>query len=94
VFFQGNPFQPVIPHDMLLLVKEDFAISQCDWNTQWIKECFERETWGKIRDNNIICIEIIAGNGLPHCGLDVCLFFALLDLFGAAVDVRLPIHIY
>jgi hypothetical protein len=66
VFFQGDPFQPVIPHDKILLVKEDFAISQCDWNTQWIKECFGRATWNKIRDNNIICTGVIAGNASEY----------------------------
>jgi hypothetical protein len=66
VFFQGDPFQPSIPYDKLLLVQEDFAISQCDWNTQWIKECFGRETWYKIRDNNIICTGIIAGSASEY----------------------------
>jgi hypothetical protein len=69
VFFQGDPFQPVIPRDKILLVMEDMQIADCDWNTQWIKECYGRSTWNRIKENNIVCTGIIAGSASEYVRL-------------------------
>jgi hypothetical protein len=62
VFFQADPFQDVIPFDRLLLVREELLIAHCDWNSQWMKECYGRRVWEAIKDNNVICTGLIAGN--------------------------------
>jgi hypothetical protein len=62
VFFQADPFQDLVPHDRLLLVVEDFEIFMCDWNSQWIRECYGNDTWYEIKMHNIICTGIICGN--------------------------------
>jgi hypothetical protein len=69
VFFQGDPFQAVIPRREILLVKENLRIADCDWNTQWIKECYGRKTWEQIKENNIVCTGIIAGGAREYLRL-------------------------
>jgi hypothetical protein len=69
VFFQGDPFRDFVPYDRILLVKEDLLILSCDWNSQWIQECYGRQTWFEIRSNNIICTGVICGNATQYLRL-------------------------
>jgi hypothetical protein len=62
VFFQGDPFQALVPRDRLLLIKEDLLIGGCDWNSKWLQRCYGNETWYLLRDVNVICTGLIAGN--------------------------------
>jgi hypothetical protein len=69
VFFQGDPFCDFAPFDHIRLVKEDQLISQCDWNSNWIKQCYNNDTWYHIRDYNVICTGIITGNATQYLRL-------------------------
>jgi hypothetical protein len=69
VFFQGDPFHTFSPYDHIRLVKEDQLISQCDWNSNWLKQCYNNDTWYHIRDYNIICTGIITGNATQYLRL-------------------------
>jgi hypothetical protein len=69
VFFQGDPFRDFVPYDHIRLVKEDQEIFMCDWNSQWIKECYDNDTWYEIRDHNVICTGIMMGNASQYLRL-------------------------
>jgi hypothetical protein len=66
VFFQADPFRDFVPRDRILLVKEDLMIAECDWNSQWIQECYDKPTWFAIRNNNIICTGVICGSASEY----------------------------
>jgi hypothetical protein len=69
VFFQGDPFQPIVPFDKILLVKEDMQILMCDWNSKWLMECYGKVVWEHIKQNNVICTGIIAGSASEYLRL-------------------------
>jgi hypothetical protein len=69
VFFQGDPFQPVVPFDKILLVKEDMQILMCDWNSKWLMECYGKAMWEHIKQSNVVCTGIIAGNASEYLRL-------------------------
>jgi hypothetical protein len=69
VFFQGDPFQNLVPHDRILLIRENLLISSCDWNSHWLKRCYGNDTWYLIRDYNVICTGLISGNAKEYLRL-------------------------
>jgi hypothetical protein len=69
VFFQGDPFQNVVPYDRLLLIKEHLLIGSCDWNSNWLKRCYGNDTWYLIREYNVICTGLISGNAEEYLRL-------------------------
>ena len=64
-FFQSDPFL-IIPTNTVSAFYgfkgvESISISQCGWNSGWIKDCFSQNVLKDIGHNNIICSGVSIG---------------------------------
>jgi hypothetical protein len=63
-FFQKDPFEFINPDTTVLHVfngVESKTISQCGWNSGWIKDCFTSPILEQVGSNKIICSGVVAG---------------------------------
>lgn len=69
VFFQGDPFSPLISRDKITFVVEPHCFRSCGWNFAWVIECYGRDVLESMRHNFIICSGSIAGGAEPYLKL-------------------------
>ena len=63
-YFQADPFTFVdikTPSFHVFHGQEAFPISQCGWNSGWIKDCFGTEMVNQVGKNTIICSGVSVG---------------------------------
>jgi hypothetical protein len=64
-FFQNNPFTMLQLNTKGFYTfkgVEDKSIRSCGWNGPWISDCFNKQTYESVADNNIICSGVSMGD--------------------------------
>ena len=66
VFFQSDPFIAINDTKGLIFIQEEINILQCEWNANWIIDCYGRTSFSSISMNFIICSGVILGSAKEY----------------------------
>ncbi|EAY16316.1 hypothetical protein TVAG_423690 [Trichomonas vaginalis G3] len=66
VFFQSDPFVVLQDSQNLIFIVESLKILQCEWNANWVIDCYNQSIFNLIKDNQIICSGVILGPAIQY----------------------------
>ena len=66
VFYQSDPFMVIGDKKGLIFIQEEIMIFSCEWNSNWVIDCYGRQEQARISYNNIICSGVILGTAIDY----------------------------
>lgn len=66
VFFQSDPFVVLKDNSSLIFIAESIKLGQCEWNANWVIDCYNFSALEKIKNDAIICSGVILGQAKQY----------------------------
>ena len=66
VFFQSDPFIAIGDQKGLIFIQEEIMIFSCEWNSNWLFDCYGVQEKSKVALNYIICSGVILGTAKDY----------------------------